>query len=252
VPATKENELDAYRKSTVATGVLFIVATVTDVLSRVGFLTPVLGSADPLAAVAANETRVALGALLLFVGAAAASGIAIAMYPVLRPHGEGLALGAVAFRLIEGAFYLGMVVCLVVLLAIGEEAVGSGDVALFAGLAALVLAARDALGQVGVLSFVLGATMYYWLFFRSRLVPRWLSAWGLLAIASLTVSVVLVIGGVIVPMSQPQVLLAAPIGVQEMVLAGWLIAKGFNRPVVAKPEASVAAGLASGKQAAAA
>jgi hypothetical protein len=249
VPATKENELDAYRKSAVATGVLFIVATVTDVLSRAAFLTPVLGSADPLAAVAVNETRVALGALLLFVGAAAATGIAIAMYPVLHRHGEGLALGAVGFRLIEGAFYLGMVVCLVVLVAIGKEAVASGNAAPFAGLAALVLAARDALGQVGVLSFALGATMYYWLFYRARLVPRWLSAWGLIAVASLTVSVVLVIGGVIVPMSQPQVLLAAPIGVQEMVLAGWLIAKGFNRPLIAEPEAPVVAALASGKQA---
>jgi hypothetical protein len=95
--------------------------------------------------------------------------------------------------------------------------------------------------------------MYYWLFYRSRLVPRWLSAWGLVAIASLVVSVVLVISGVAEPMSQPQVLLAAPIGVQEMVLAGWLIAKGF-RPAdaVAASEAPVEADLASSAQATAA
>jgi hypothetical protein len=222
--------MDAYRKSAVAAGVLFIVATVTDVLSRVAFLTPVLGSADPLAAVSANETRVALGALLLFVGAAAAAGIAIAMYPVLRRHGEGLALGSVGFRLVEGSLYLGIVVCLLVLVAMGEEAVTSDDAAAFAGPVALVLAAREALGQVGVLAFALGATMYYWLFYRSRLVPRWLSAWGLVAIASLMASVILVIAGVAEPMSQPQVLLALPIGAQEMVLAGWLIAKGFSRP----------------------
>lgn len=220
--------MESNRKAAVAAGVLFIVATVAGVISRVAVLTPVLGLPDPLAAVAANETRVVLGAALLFVGAAAAAGIAIAMYPVMRGHGEALALGSVAFRLIESTFYLGIVVCLVVLVTMGEKAVSSGGPVAFAVPVTLVLAAREALGQVGVLAFALGATMYYWLFYRSRLVPRWLSAWGLVAIASLVVSVVLVISGVVEPMSQPQVLLAAPIGVQEMVLAGWLIAKGFR------------------------
>jgi hypothetical protein len=163
-----------------------------------------------------------------------------------------MALGSVGFRLVEGTFYLGIVVCLLVLVAIGEEAVSSGDPAAFGVPTALVLAAKEALGQVGVLAFALGATMYYWLFYRSRLIPRWLSAWGLLAIASLVVSVVLVIAGVLEPMSQPQVLLAAPIGVQEMVLAGWLIAKGFRRADAAAPAVAVAGDLTSSAQATAA
>jgi hypothetical protein len=243
--------MDTKRNAAVAAGVLFIVATVADVISRAALLTPVLGIADPLAAISANETSVVLGAMLLFVGAAAAGGIAIAMFPVLRGHGEALALGSVAFRLIEATFYLGVVVCLLILVAMGEEAVTSGSAA-FAAPVALVLAAREALGQVGVLAFALGATMYYWLFYRSHLVPRWLSAWGLLAIASLVVSVVLVFSGVAEPMTPPQVLLALPIGVQEMVLAGWLIAKGF-RPADAIPTvAPVEADPASSVQAAAA
>jgi hypothetical protein len=94
--------------------------------------------------------------------------------------------------------------------------------------------------------------MYYWLFYRSRLIPRWLSAWGLLAIASLVVSVVLVIVGVVEPMSPPQVLLAAPILVQEMVLAGWLIAKGFRPADAIVTEAPVEAGLAASAKATAA
>jgi hypothetical protein len=244
--------METYRKSAVAAGVLFIVATVADVLSRVAFLTPVLGLPDPLAALSANGNRVTLGALLLVVGAVAAAGIAIAMYPVLRRHGEAMALGSVGFRLIEGTFYLGIVVCLLILVTIGEEAVSSGDPAAFAGPAALVLAAKEALGQVGVLAFALGATMYYWLFFRSRLIPRWLSAWGILAIASLVISMVLAISGVIEPMSQPQILLAAPIGVQEMVLAGWLIAKGFRLADAVASGAPVVATLASSTQATAA
>jgi hypothetical protein len=248
----KETEMDSSRKPAVAAGVLFIVATVAGVLSRVAFLTPVLSSADPLTAVAANETRVVLGAILLVVGAVAAAGIAIAMYPVLRRHGEAMALGSVGFRLVEGTFYLGIVVCLLVLVAIGEEAAGSGDPTLFAVPAALVLATKEALGQVGVLAFCVGASLYYVAFYRTRLIPRWLSAWGLAAIASLVVSVVLVIAGVIEPMSQQQVLLAAPIGVQEMVLAGWLIAKGFRLPCEAATETAAAATRAASASATAA
>ncbi len=244
--------MDTNRKAAVAAGVLFIVATVAGVISRVAFLTPVLGLPDPLAAVSANETRVVLGAALLFVGGAAAAGIAIAMYPAMRGHGEALALGSVGFRLIEGTFYLGIVVCLLILVAMGEQAASSGGPVAFAVPVALVLAAREALGQVSVLAFAVGATMYYWLFYRSRLVPRWLSAWGLVAIASLAVSVVLVIFGVIEPMSQPQVLLAAPLGVQEMVLAGWLIAKGFRPADAVASKAPVEADLASSAQATAA
>jgi hypothetical protein len=244
--------METNRKSAVAAGMLFIIATVADVISRVALLTPVLGLPDPLAAVAANETSVVLGAALLFVGAAAAAGIAIAMYPVLRAHGEVLALGSVGFRIIESTFYLGIVVCLLILVAMGEKAVSSGSPVAFAVPATLVLAARDALGQVGVLAFAVGATMYYWLFYRSQLIPRWLSAWGLVALASLVVSVVLVISGVAEPMSPPQVLLAAPIGVQELVLAGWLIAKGFRPADAVASGAPIETDLASSARATAA
>jgi Domain of unknown function (DUF4386) len=244
--------MEANRKAAVAAGVLFIIATVADVISRAALLTPVLGLPDPLGAVSANETSVLLGAALLVVGAAAAAGIAIAMYPVMRRHGEALALGSVGFRLIEGTFYLGIVVCLLLLLAMSGQVENGREAVAFAVPTTLVLAAREALGQVGVLAFAVGATMYYWLFYRSRLVPRWLSAWGLVAIASLVVSVVLVISGVAEPMSQAQILLAAPIFAQEMVLAGWLIAKGF-RPVDAVASgAPIEADLASSVQATAA
>ena len=99
------------------------------------------------------------------------------------------------------------------------------------------MAARDALGQVSVLIFGLGALMYYCVLYRSRLVPRWLSAWGLVAIGLAVVSALLVLVGLIESFSTPQLVLALPIAVQEMVLAIWLIAKGFNPPPVASAPA---------------
>jgi hypothetical protein len=222
------------RRTAVATGVLFIIATLADVISRAAFVQPILGASDYLTRISTNQSQVALGAFFLLIGAVAAAGIAIAMYPVLRSHGESLALGSVGFRLIEGALYLGIVVCLLILVALSQESATAGAAAssAYAATAALVMAARDSLGEVAVLAFGLGGLLYYTVFYRSRLVPRWLSVWGLVAVTSVMVSGVLVMFRQIEPMAAPQLVLALPIAVQEMVLAVWLIARGFNPSAV--------------------
>lgn len=109
------------RRIAVVAGVLFIIATSADLISRVVFLQPILSAPDYLTKISANENRVLLGALFLFIGAVAAAGIAVALYPVLRKHNVGLALGSVGFRLIEGALYVGIVVCLLSLVTLSQE-----------------------------------------------------------------------------------------------------------------------------------
>jgi Domain of unknown function (DUF4386) len=226
------------RANAVAAGVLFIIATVADVISRAAFVQPVLSTPDYLARISAEENQFLLGAVLLLIGAVSAAGIAMALYPVLRRHSEGLALGSVGFRLIEGALYIGIVVCLLLLVALSRESANPGGPvpSAYAVPGALLMAARDSLGEVAVLAFGVGALMYYWVFYRSRLIPRWLSAWGLVAITSVMASGLLVMLRLAEPMSTTQLVMAAPIGLQEMVMAVWLIAKGFNpRAVAAAP-----------------
>ena len=238
--------MDPNRRAGVAAGVLFIVATVADLISRAVLVQPILGAPDYLIRVAASEGQVLLGALFLLIGAVAAAGIAIALYPVLRKHSEGLALGSVGFRLIEGTLYLGIVVCLLLLVAVSRESANAGAAAssAYEVPGSLLMAGRDALGEVAVLAFGLGALLYYWVFYRTRLLPRWLSAWGILAVVSVMTSGVLVMLGLAEPMSPTQLVLAAPIGLQEMVLAVWLIAKGF-KPVAVVSAPAIATAPAS-------
>ena len=113
--------MNTNRRIAVVAGVLFIIATVADLISRVVLVQPILGAPDYLTKISANEGKVLLGALFLLIGAVAAAGIAIALYPVLRTQNEALALGSVGFRLIDGAFYLGIVVCLLVLVTVSRE-----------------------------------------------------------------------------------------------------------------------------------
>jgi hypothetical protein len=79
----------------------------------------------------------------------------------------------------------------------------------------------------GVFAFSLGALMYYWIFYQSRLVPRWLSVWGLVGvILGIANGLYDMFGGI--PNETISMALDLPIFVQEMVLAIWLIVKGFN------------------------
>jgi len=218
------------RKNAVIAGVLLIVATVASLLSG-PFLAPVTGS-DYLTSAAAHPTQVASGVLLGFIAAFAAPGIAIALYPVLRRFGEGLSLGSVGFRIIEGIFYaLGMVI-LLSLSTLSQQFVDAGAPGdqHFKTLGHTMLAQYHWLVDVGLLlAFSIGGLLYYLVFYRSKLIPTWLAVWGIVGAVLLMVAAVLIIFGVIGAFSTGQVVLAAPIGVQEMVLAVWLIVKGFNR-----------------------
>jgi hypothetical protein len=87
--------------------------------------------------------------------------------------------------------------------------------------------------MISVVTFTMGALMYYYALFRSKLIPRWLSGWGLVAAVSSLACILLTIFGQLIPFSTVFILLQLPIGLQEMVLAVWLIAKGFNPSAVA-------------------
>jgi hypothetical protein len=238
----RREKMNTNRKTAIVTGILFIIATAASLLGNV-FTGSFLGAPDYLVQMAANKNLVVVGALLAFIAAAGSAGIAISLYPILRKHNEGLALGAVGFRLVEGVFYLISVLGLFSLLSLSQEYTGAGTQAAPAiqVLGASILSVRVWSGFVlGVIAFCLGAGMYYYVLYRSRLVPRWLSCWGLAGLAllfSMTMSIAF--GEKIAGPSGMLMLLAVPIALQEMVLAVWLIVKGFNPSAIASGSAKV-------------
>ncbi len=241
--------MNTYRSSALAAGALLITATVSTVVLGTIVLKPVVGDPVDLAKIAANSAQVCLGAFLDLVGAAACAAIAIALYPVLRLYSPAMAMGAVAFRAIEATFYAASVVGLLMLVTLGGEAARSGgaDAALYDRLAALVVAGRTWIGFIAaVVFFGLGALLYYWVLYRTALVPRWLSGWGVAAAAASLVAVTLALLGVAAPLSPVHLALNLPIAVQEMVLAVWLIARGFSpATAMASAPASAMAGAAA-------
>jgi Domain of unknown function (DUF4386) len=87
-----------------------------------------------------------------------------------------MALGAVAFRLIEGVFYALSAVGTLIMFSLSDQLTSRASAHASAD---LVRDLHDSAGCVGVLPFYTGATLYYLIFYRSPLIPRWLSVWCL-------------------------------------------------------------------------
>ena len=227
--APADPETDRLRSAAVTAGVLFIVATVASVAGS-ALSGAALDRPLSLASLSEDANRVDAGMLLQLIAAGASVGIALALYPVLRTWGRGLSLGSVVFRTMEALLYIVAVVGALSLVSVAQRYAGA-DVPQRASVQTVgdaLLDVRDQANLAAVMAFSVGALMYYYLLYRSRLVPRWLSGWGILAIVLTLVACLLALFG-----HHPvttYVPLVLPIAAQEIVLAVWLIAKGFQVP----------------------
>jgi hypothetical protein len=234
-----------YRGNAIAAGVLFIACSAASILSIVP-LGAAVGAPVDFAKLAANDNRVVLTALIEFIWAATGMGIAIALYPVLRKFNPALALGSVAGRVVENVFVLVGALSLLVLLTVSQQSAGSAVPSSFQALGDALVAVRDWVhGFVALIPFGIGVFMYYCVLYRSRLVPRWLSGWGLVAVVLSVVATLYAGFTQEFGFTTVNNVLNIPMGIQEMVLAVWLIVKGFNTPALASVASAGGAGGSS-------
>jgi hypothetical protein len=235
--------MDTNRKTALLAGLLFICATAAS-LAGTAIEQPVLNGADYLTNVSGNAKQVSAGGLLELIAAGTSVAIAIALYPVLRNRSTGLALGSVVFRTIEAVMYAAAAASLLSLLTVSQTLTHAAiaDRVSLQAIGDFLLGLRREFTLFGVFAFTVGAFMYYSVFFQSRLIPRWLSGWGIVALLLLLVASLssLFSGNPVTT----YVILILPIAAQEMVLAVWLIAKGFSSGAVQRGSASaIGAGL---------
>jgi len=230
--------MDADRRSALLTGTFYILGTVLGMAGLLGALGPVLGATDYLRAFGMMETRVLVASLLTLLMCISLVAMSVAVYPVLRRFNPGAAIAYFGARIVEAVTTILVVMSWLALAQMGTEYVKSGaaDASRFQPLGSVLLGVGDWAGHgiLDVAIFPLGALVLYWVLFRARLVPRWLSVWGLVGAVAYWAAGVLVMFHVLTPMTTPHVLLQAPLGLQEMVLAVWLIAKGFSKPALAR------------------
>ena len=213
------------------TGVLFILGTVPIIIAMLLFGQH-LSSPDILSVVAANRLSTLLVAFALIVMGTACAGIGISLYPILKRQNIGLAAAAMGLRIVEGALQIASAVGFFALVAVSQEFVkaGSPPDSFFQPAGAAIRAINDWASNIYGLPFGIAAIIYYTIFYRTRLVPRWLSVWGLVGISLMQISVLCNLLSLMDATSPVGTLFCLPIMIQELVFAVWLIVKGFNTP----------------------
>ncbi|HET6968593.1 MAG TPA: DUF4386 domain-containing protein [Ornithinibacter sp.] len=222
------------RRTALVAGVLYLVTFLASIPALL-LIAPVLD--DPAYVLGdGTDTRVLLGALLDLVNAAACVGTAVALYPVIRRHGEARSLGFVTARMAEAAIIVVGVLGVLTVVTLRQDVGGptAADPASVQVTATALVTLRDwtfLLGpgtMAGVNALLLGSVL-----FRARLVPRLVPAMGLLGAPLILGAAVATFFGLVEQLSVWSALATAPIAAWELSLGICLVVKGFRSTTVA-------------------
>lgn len=218
-----------YKKNAVIVGVLFIIATAFLFVGD-SFYGPVLDTPEFLQTAYPNRTTAVIGMLIEFSCILAIPLIPVFAFPVLRKHSEILALSYVVFRLFEAVLFVLVDITKLSLIKVSELylAADPNNAALIGNIGSTIQGWNEWGWAFYVLIFAFGALIFYIALYQSKMVPRWISVWGLIAVVLMVTSGVSAMFAVELP-DAVFGLLVVPIAIQEMVMAVWLIVKGFNQ-----------------------
>ena len=233
--------MNTNRKTSIIVGVLYIIGTVAGILCKV-LTGSIQNDLNLLTKITANENQIIIGALFLLIMGLALAWVPVMMFPILKKQNEALALGYVVYRgALETVTTIAMVISWLFLTILSQAHIaGSPDASYFQTLGTLLLKGNGSISTISQIIFPLGALIFYYLLYQSKLIPRWISGWGLIAAILWLAMTLLDLFGIISDWSTVQVVLALPIGLQEMVMAVWLIVKGFNPSAIASLSAKTA------------
>lgn len=144
------------------------------------------------------------------VSGLAVIGIAVLLFPFFKVSSKPLSWGYLIMKILEGALMI------------------------VAGILYMSDSLRDSHAWIynypQAYVFIVSAYLFYVLLLKTKLVPRYISIWGIVACITLLIANVTKSFGVSSPALDA---LMVPIFANEIFLAIWLMAKGFNKSAVA-------------------
>jgi hypothetical protein len=146
------------------------------------------------------------------------------LFVTLREHNEKAALIALGFYIIEAALLAASRSEAFSLLRMSQEYASAGQPAYLPTIANLALESMDFVGStLHMLAFCPGGILFYYLLYKSNIVPRVLSLWGLITILPLLIGTITQIFGVTLP-----IYAYLPYVPFEFVIGVWITVKGIK------------------------
>ncbi len=213
-------------------GVLLLLQFIIGVLIHQFLLGPIIFVSEFLTNVAANSTQVIIAVLIGLIGSAISVGIAVILLPIFRKYSPGLALWYLGFSII--GFTISVVDNLSALsvLSLSQEYVKSGaaNTDYFQIFGDVLYATRWWTHYLDMLVAFFALPVFYYILFMSKLIPRFISAWG-------GIAVVLMLTGIMLTIFDKathgtEMILLLPLGLNRLFLSAWLMIKGFNSSII--------------------
>jgi len=232
--------MKTYRMNAILAGALYLLGTVFGILGGVFggevFSSLISGEslagADMLNLVGANSSEVTVGAFFTLMMGISLAAMTVFLYPIFRKDSDEIALGMLLFRgALEGTVYIIQTIGFLALVVLGNEYIttGANSVAL-QSMGNVLYQGQNLTAPILAFVFLIGATFLYLSFYRTRLIPRWLTIWGFIGVVPYLANAILQFFHVETSIGT---FLVIPLAIQELAMGLWLVIKGFNPSAVA-------------------
>lgn len=238
ISRTAKPPMDPVRKAALVAG-LFYIGTFVFSIPALGLYDGVVN--DPNFVLGAGSDQGVLwGALIEILTALTGIGTAVALYPVIKRHGPGRAVGFIASRTLEAALICAGVLAVLAVYTLRQDFAGATDTAALTTTASGLVAVKDwsfLLGP-GIMATV-NALCFATIMYQSRLVPRWIPTVGLIGAPLLLASSVATLFGAWEQVSAISMLLTLPIATWEFSVGVYMTVKGFRTPPATDGDANI-------------
>lgn len=213
-----------YRKTATLVGSAYLFSNIAFILGTIILVESILSSPNYLSLISASRSQVVLGVLFSFANGLAYVGIAALLFPILKLRFESLALAYVGFRMVE---FFTQILADISPLTLLTLAGGTNQIGTLQELGTWLLAGRFWVFQMLNLIFSCSALLLYFMLFYVKLIPRFISIWGLIAAA-------LVLSNTVLGWFNPDLgetlgmVTGLPMLLNEVFLGIWLIVRGFD------------------------
>ena len=174
--------------------------------------------------IAKNSTPVTASMLGDLVTAAGIIFLGIILFVTLKGQNKGMARVALGLYVLEAAILAASRIAGIFLVGISQQYVTTGHPASLLTMGSLALELMNSGYTLALVPFGLGAILFYYLLYRSRIISRALSLWGLVTVPLVFVAALSTLSGYngLTPLNYPY----APF---EFVIGAWILVKGIRK-----------------------
>lgn len=213
-------------------GILIILGMIFGVISIV----PSVESVNYLNEVVENKNQILTGAFFQLLLVPTYLAFALILYSFLLKYNKSMAITFVSLRFLSTLFQLIGVILLPFFILLSQVFLATDElfVPFLESCGEFLKRFRDLTNHLGVmLATGTGNLILYYVLYRTQIIPRWLSIYGLVGNLLALLSSFLILFGLIEVVSVYFAILTIPLVIQEIIFSFWLIFKGFDRDQIA-------------------